>query len=244
MVSEPLEFTGERAIPGATPERVMQDHIQRYRFASRFVHGGLVLDLACGTGYGVEILYHAGAKRVVGADLSRETLSYALAQFRNVGTSFLACQGERLGFRTATFDAVVSFETLEHLEAPDDFLGEINRVLRHDGVFICSTPNRLITTNSSDSCAVSTPFHHREFATIEFIELLRRHGFIVALYGQRMIPAVLARPGLRRRIIPRISQWLGGGLEFRIFFIGLGSRVGFLWPGFTARYLVAVCRRV
>lgn len=243
MDAEPLEFTGERVIPGVTPDRIVRDHVERYRFAARFVRGARVLDVACGTGYGSEILGRGGAAHVIGVDLSAESATYAANHYATGSVGFLVGDATQLGFKPAAFEAVVSFETLEHLPAAGDFLDEVSRVLKPGGVFVCSTPNRPITTNSDDPRAVSTPFHAREFTVGEFLELLRQRRFAVTLYGQRLIPSLLAAPLVRRRFLGRLARWTGLDFEFRIFYLALGPRVWRRWPGFTARYLVAVCRK-
>lgn len=243
MDSGPLEFTGERVVPGVTPDRIFRDHVERYRFAARFVRGARVLDVACGTGYGSEILGRGGAASVIGVDFSTEAITYAAAHFETASVRFAVGDATRLGFGPGTFDVVVSFETLEHLEATDDFLDEAVRVLTRGGAFICSTPNRPITTNADDPRAVSTPFHAREFAASEFVDLLRRRGFAVRLYGQRVLPAFLATSRIRKGFLPHLSRWTGLDFDFRIFFFAFGPRVWRRWPGLTARYLVAVCRK-
>lgn len=244
MGPEPLEFTGERVIPGVTPDRIVRDHVERYRFAARFVRGARVLDVACGTGYGSEILGRGGAAYVVGVDISSESAVYAATHYTASGVFFAVGDAMRLGFKHAAFEVVVSFETLEHVPSADAFLDEVARVLKPRGVFVCSTPNRPITTNSDNPRAVSTPFHAREFTPEEFLELLRRRGFKVTLYGQRLIPSCVALPFVRRRMLSRLSRWTGLDFDFRLFFLALGPRVRPRWPGFTARYLVAVCRKV
>lgn len=243
MGAEPLEFTGERVVPGVTPDRIVRDHLERYRFAARFVRGARVLDVACGTGYGSEVLGRGGATRVVGVDISPETIAYGATHYASRRVGFLVGDATSLAFKRAAFDVVVSFETLEHLPGVGEFLDEVGRVLAPRGVFVCSTPNRPITTNSNDPGAVSTPFHVREFTAGEFLRLLRGRGFEVALYGQRLIPSLLATPVIRRGLLGQLSRWTGLDFEFRVFFLALGPRVWRRWPGLTARYLVAVCRK-
>lgn len=60
-----LEFTGEFVVPNKTPYATYQEHINRYVFASNFVMNKIVLDVACGTGYGSNCLLKS-AKMVVG----------------------------------------------------------------------------------------------------------------------------------------------------------------------------------
>lgn len=238
-----MEFTGERVVPGITPDRILADHLARYRFAARRVGGLRTLDVACGTGYGARLLAAGGAVGVIGADLSAEAIGYARTHFATAGVSFLVADATALPLGRGSCDAVVSFETLEHVPDQHAFLTEVARVVRPGGVFICSTPNRPITTNSDARDAVSTPFHSREFTAAELIDLLRGHGFHARLYGQRMFPSVCAAPLVRRRFLPWLTRVTGLDLEYRIFMIGFGPRLAPASRVLEARYLIAACRK-
>ena len=74
-----------------------------------------------------------------------------------------------LPFADASFDAVVSFETIEHIAAQEAFLDEVRRVLRPDGLFILSCPNK---TEYTDKRGVVNEFHVRELYRDELAALL------------------------------------------------------------------------
>ncbi len=170
-----MAFDEERLVPETAPEASLQEHLARYRFAAERARGR-VLDVACGTGYGAAML---GA---VGVDLSIPALRHALRR----GARAVAADAARLPFGRA-FDAVVSFETIEHVADPERFVAECARVLRAGGLLIVSTPNReLWSPRSARPCQ---RYHVREFDRREFLRVLR--GFRVELYGQ----VLLDRPG-------------------------------------------------
>jgi ubiquinone/menaquinone biosynthesis C-methylase UbiE len=102
-----------------------------------------VLDIACGYGFGSARL--AGSVReVVGADLDEATICRVTERYAALANlSFTAANALAMPFADASFDAVVSFETIEHLEAPL-FLSEVRRVLKPGGLFIMSTPQNAI----------------------------------------------------------------------------------------------------
>ena len=93
-------------------------------------------------------------------------------------------------FSDEYFDVVVSFETIEHLKNYRRFLDECRRVLKKDGLFICSTPNKQIFSPHTE---VSVPVHVHEFYINEFHSLLKEYFIDIRLYGQRFI-------GLKTRI--------------------------------------------
>lgn len=152
-----------------TPASTLYEHIGRYVFAARFVEGKAILDIACGSGYGSGYLINKGAKKVVGADYSEETIEYARLHYQKDGLSFLCSDAQQMQFPDNSFDVVVSFETIEHLERYEDFLKECKRMLKDGGIFICSTPNR------KGRFGYKTLWHLREFSPEEFYELIARY---------------------------------------------------------------------
>jgi ubiquinone/menaquinone biosynthesis C-methylase UbiE len=178
-----MEFTGERVVPGKTPETIYDEHIYRYVFAAGLTKGKTVLDVACGTGYGAGYMAKKGAKKAVGVDISAEAANYAWERYgRGKGTDFVCADGLRLPFTDASFDAVVSFETIEHIRQYGKFLAECRRVLKQDGLLVCSTPNRRIFSPNLPK-PINT-FHVKEFWPDEFRRLLGRYFADVNFYGQ------------------------------------------------------------
>ncbi len=154
----------------------LQLHLGRYVFAAQFIEGKVILDMACGTGYGSSYLMNKGAK-VVGSDYSEEAMEYARLHYQKGGLYFLRSDAQQMPFANNSFDVVVSLETIEHLERYEDFLKECKRVLKDDGAFICSTPNRKAKLGKY-------PAHFKEFSMDEFYELMARYFGEVKLYGQ------------------------------------------------------------
>lgn len=173
----------EVLVPNETPYKSFQEHINRYSFASRFVRNKLVLDVACGVGYGSSYLRHVGAKMVIGGDISKDHLDYAKKHYLyGRGITFVCLDAMELPFSDKCFDVVVAMETIEHLENYRKFLSECKRVLKKGGKFVCSTPNKLIF---SPHAGVSVPIHFHEFYIQEFYSLLTQYFANIKLYGQR-----------------------------------------------------------
>jgi ubiquinone/menaquinone biosynthesis C-methylase UbiE len=167
-MSDPEDFTGERFVPGARGE-IWYEHWHRYHFAAHLVHGAEVLDVACGSGYGSALLARHAA-RVTGAEISPEAVDRARKQYAAVPNLELRqADCSALPMADASFDAVVSFETIEHIAAQEAFLDEALRVLRPGGVLILSCPNKL---EYSDKRNFVNPFHTRELYRDELAALL------------------------------------------------------------------------
>jgi len=178
-----MEFTGERVVPGKTPQTIYDEHIYRYIFAASLTESKVVLDVACGTGYGAGYMAEKGAGQVVGADMSMAAVDYAWERFgENNKARFVCADAIRLPFADNAFDFVVSFETIEHIRQYRKFLAECRRVLKEDGSLICSTPNRRIF--SPNLAKPINTFHVKEFWPEEFYRLLRRYFADISLYGQ------------------------------------------------------------
>lgn len=201
-------FSGERVIEGSTPKRVWLDHFERYKFASQFVEKMNVLDISCGTGYGSKLLRDAGAEKVIGVDISTEAIQFARSYYQNDGIHFEV--GDILGikFPENYFDIVTCFETIEHVQAQEIAIKELNRVLKPDGVLIISSPNRKLVSpeKSVDDPPINT-FHTKEYTRKEFISFVENYFNVLKIYGQRGIYKLFLISILEkamRRILPRI----------------------------------------
>jgi SAM-dependent methyltransferase len=164
-----LEFTGERVIPGLVDPNLLNEHVARYRFAARFARDRTVLDAGCGSGYGTAEL--ANAALIVGVDNSAEAVGHARRTFARPGVHFLQGACESLPFADASFDLLVVFEVIEHIEKWRELLGEARRILRPCGVLLISTPNKAWYTESR-AAAGPNPYHVHEFELAEFQEVL------------------------------------------------------------------------
>lgn len=170
------------------------EHRSRYRFAARQAAGLRVLDIACGAGFGLEMLRQAGA-RAIGMDLDAEALStcrrgYPCAPVSRADAAHLPLPDESM-------DLVVSFETLEHVPDAEAVVAELARVLRPGGRLVLSTPNRVFGPPERHA---GNPYHVREFDAEELRALLRERFERVAIHGQwvsarfRFVPYLMVQP--------------------------------------------------
>ncbi|HUQ27036.1 MAG TPA: class I SAM-dependent methyltransferase [Usitatibacter sp.] len=188
-----MKFTGERFVPGTQGE-IWVEHWHRYHFAARWARGRRVLDVACGEGYGSALLARHAA-HVTGVDLSTEAIAHAGRTYAGTANlEFVSASCTQLPLPAASFDVVVSFETLEHIGEQRDFLAEVARVLKPDGVVVLSCPNKL---EYSDKRQFANEFHVKELYREELAALVGGHFPHIAWYGHRpTFFSVIAPEGL------------------------------------------------
>lgn len=176
-------FTGERFLPGINDTKLEIEHYQRYLSVERLVKNKIVLDAACGEGYGSDILARY-AKKVIGIDLDNETINRAKVKYKNRDNlTFQQGNIEKLEIEDCSIDVVISFETIEHVseDIQKNFLNEIDRVLKDDGIMVMSTPNKRVY---SDLHNYNNEFHIKEFYYKDFLEFLHEKFQFVQLYNQ------------------------------------------------------------
>lgn len=178
-----LAWTGERYMPEIAG-KIFYEHMHRYALCAEFAAGRDVLDIACGEGYGSNILAKT-AKSVIGVDISLDAVKHANATYaKNVANlQYLQGSAAQLPFASAHFDLVVSFETIEHLMEQEQMLDEIVRVLKPDGKLIISTPDREIYGKIDGG---HNEFHVKELSGPEFRDLLTPRFQHVHMHGQRL----------------------------------------------------------
>jgi SAM-dependent methyltransferase len=166
-----LTHGGERVdVRGRPRTHTEQDHLGRYLWSLPQLNGR-VLDVACGTGYGSELI--ATRSSVVGIDNEPGALEVASAR---VPTGvFRLASVPPIPESDRSFDAVVAFETIEHIGDDEGFVREIRRVLNPSGLLLLSTPNKAVTSPDGPP---SNPWHAREYLLQDLVALLRAGGFV------------------------------------------------------------------
>jgi 2-polyprenyl-3-methyl-5-hydroxy-6-metoxy-1,4-benzoquinol methylase len=177
------EWTGERLETGIHSQ-VTAEHLHRYALAMEYVQNKAVLDIACGEGYGSNLLAQKAAS-VVGVDIDKSTVNKAKNKYRKRNLSFLEGSASVVHH---SIDVVVSFETLEHTSNHEQFLSEIKRVLQPGGLLIISTPDKKWY---SDKTGYVNPFHEKELYLDEFEALLKKQFAHVNIVSQKFFSGSL-----------------------------------------------------
>lgn len=170
-------------------EAFYSNHIHRYKFAldeiKKSQEGALILDAACGVGYGAFYLNENCNCKIVGIDINEKALSIATKNFSSKGITYLKddCTYLQMAKGYAPFDYVVSFETLEHLKEPEIFLDNIFNLLKKEGTLILSTPNANLGNGKKNPV---WSYHEKEYTAEELTKLLTSIGFNkIELFGQK-----------------------------------------------------------
>jgi len=183
-----MEFTGERYVPGIFDETPMAfEHWQRYIAARKFSKDKTVLDIACGEGYGADLLAQDAAA-VYGVDISEESIRHASEKYVRENVTFRTGSVEAIEFPDDFFDLIVSFETIEHVdvEIQEKFMQEATRTLKNDGMLIISCPNRKVASEFAwEHWQYKNEFHLKEYYIDEFKEFLSKYFESVNLLYQR-----------------------------------------------------------
>jgi 2-polyprenyl-3-methyl-5-hydroxy-6-metoxy-1,4-benzoquinol methylase len=175
----PLPLTGERTLPDVPEENYWyRRHLAVYEWIAARVGGLRVVDMACGEGYGSDLLAGAAAS-VVGVDANPEAHEHARLRYRRPNLRFERDLVE--GFAEPC-DAVVFLQTIEHVQDAGAILEHFKSMLAPGGTAYVSTPN-LLTLAPPGAEKSDNPWHVREYRAAEFRALCEAHFDRVELLG-------------------------------------------------------------
>ncbi|GEN47134.1 class I SAM-dependent methyltransferase [Alkalibacillus haloalkaliphilus] len=192
-----IEDTGERVIPKMMDPMnpLLLEHIARYQFALPYLHGR-VLDLSCGSGYGSHMIIKSRKREVeevVGIDLDPKVINYAKGEYYHPKTQFIEANATdaTLVDLIGTFDAIVSFETIEHIAEEQALLNNYYRLLKPGGTLVVSTP---FGRGRGQPCG--SPFHVHQLTEQEFEALFTSYS-TSQFYYQNGVLIEPKREGIR-----------------------------------------------
>jgi len=242
-----IDWTGERCVPWAPDVQVVYEHLHRYLWAASLMGGRRVLDLASGEGFGAAILAQSAAS-VVGVDIDERTVEHSQLNYARPNLEFFLANANDLSrFEDNSFDAVVAFEMIEHVEDQERVLAELGRILAPEGLLVMSTPDRRAYTDATNR---HNPFHVRELDLAEFEQLLAASFANTAVWGQRTItgstlssldPSVAedSAPAQRFFVERAGEEWRSAGELSPLYLIALASNAEL--PAMPASSTLADC---
>ncbi|MEM7530718.1 MAG: methyltransferase domain-containing protein [Chloroflexota bacterium] len=158
-------------------------HLKAYEFASQFIKDKLVLELGCGSGYGLEYLF-ADVEAIIGFDMGWDALLEAQTLAPSTKDTLVQGLAHHLPFADNTFDVILSFQVIEHVDNVSAYLKELYRVLKPNGVFCVSTPNKSLRLLPFQK--PWNPYHAQEFTAYYLqkeLSIYFKNVIIHGLYG-------------------------------------------------------------
>ena len=232
-----LICTGERVIESAykasaSTYLIYLFHVATYNFCRPYIDGKFVLDFGCGSGYGTHLLSQY-CKEITGVDISEDAIRFAGANYCNDNLTYRQIddiQTTPLPYPDASFDTVISFQVMEHIEQTRKYLDEIRRVLKDDGVVVIATPDR--RTRLFRGQKPWNEYHVREYGPQEFRALVQRSFADYELFGMTARENVI-QIELKRTRLMRLMTWVftfpGSPERYRRFGLSLLKRLGRLF---------------
>ena len=172
----PLALTGERTLPDVPEENYwFRRHLAVYEWIAQRVRGLRVADLACGEGYGVDVLARTAAE-AVGVDANPEAHEHARLRYQRRNLRFERRLVEEFD---EPCDAITFLQTIEHVDDPEALLARFARIAP---IAYISTPNRL-TLAPPGAEKSENPWHLREYTLAEYRDLLQPDFARVEILG-------------------------------------------------------------
>lgn len=131
-----------------------------YEIAKQYVNGKHTADIGCADGYGTQYLADY-TQTTIGVDYSETTIAEArIKHAAKTNLTFKSGSVPPLPLDSESVDVVTAFQFIEHIHPRLEFMKEVYRVLKPGGIFLCSTPNALMSI-------ARNPFHVHEYTFSE-----------------------------------------------------------------------------
>ncbi|MFV8368168.1 class I SAM-dependent methyltransferase [Flavobacterium sp. LB2R40] len=162
------------------------EHLHRYSIVNKYISNKIVLDIACGEGYGSNLMALT-AKRVYGVYIDKEVINVATNKYTKNNLSYQVGSVTEIPFEDNSIDVIVSFETLEHHDKHQEMMIEIKRVLKKEGLLFLSTPDKLYYT---DKANFKNEFHVKELYKVDFLKLVNQYFSQTQFFTQKYLLSV------------------------------------------------------
>ncbi len=195
-----------------TSEAITSDNPVHQRLVFAYAHTaplviGDVLEVGCGFGRGLEwILQYA--KHYTAIDKNKKLIQEL--QIKYPESTFIPQNIPPFSdIADNSFDTVISFQVIEHIQHDDLFLKEIYRVLRPGGKAYITTPNRLWSLTRN-------PWHVREYVPFELETLCKKYFSNVIMQGVAGNEKVMSYYFENKKSVSNITKWDFFGLQYAL----------------------------
>ncbi|MBY0433079.1 MAG: class I SAM-dependent methyltransferase [Cyclobacteriaceae bacterium] len=180
----------------ASDNPLHQRLLKPYVVANAWIAGDL-LEVGCGEGRGIDRMLPS-----IRSYTAIDKIESAIAELRikHPSGKFLSGELPPLPFGDNSFNSVVSFQVIEHIEDDLLFLQEIHRVLRPGGVALITTPNRPLSLSRN-------PWHIREYTPAELTALAKKVFSSVEMKGIAGNEKVMTYHERNRKSVQKIMRW-------------------------------------
>lgn len=199
MVRGQAQTSGGSRKPKGDIFELEGERVRRYLWVCGVLENvSKILDVGCGYGYGADYLARELDCSVLGIDTDFEAIQYARRTYCRRNLSFQLMDATRISLQPESFDAVVSFEVIEHLADPIGYLEGIRTVLKPKGLFILSTPNKRYTALHYKQGRPTNPYHVEEYYPNEARGLLTQFFAVDGIYREFSLRDMVAARLYRR----------------------------------------------
>jgi ubiquinone/menaquinone biosynthesis C-methylase UbiE len=190
----------------ASDNPIHQRLLRAYVLAVNYV-GGNLLEVGCGEGRGIDWLlpkvdrYSAIDKIAPVVEELRK--KYPQGDFTSGNIPPLS------GYAENSFDSVVSFQVIEHIQDDRLFLKEIHRVLKPGGIALLTTPNKPMSLSRN-------PWHIREYTPTELTDLAKEFFAQVEMKGIAGNEKVMQYYERNKKSVDRMMRWDVFNLQYKL----------------------------
>jgi ubiquinone/menaquinone biosynthesis C-methylase UbiE len=191
-------------------------HLKAYEYASTLCRGRTVLDWGCNSGYGMSVLA-ATSRQVGGVDTSDMCLAEVRRRYPKFTDSLWLYDGHNVPLSKRDWEAVVSFQVIEHVPDVKAYLSTIRAVLGTGGLAMFATPNRLIRL--APGMKPWNRFHVKEFSADELKSTLLEQFPYVQVYGLQGNTNIVnteRERSARAKRYARMHQTVSGRITMRL----------------------------